>query len=161
MIKKYKSNEISELVEILKNDGVIAVPTDTVYGLCAKMNSQKARKQLEYIKERLSNKSYPIMCNNIKQIKNLAIVTRKIEKLINTFMPGPITLVLKKSDKVPEFINKGSIEIGIRMATTKELQKIIEFLGEPVLMTSANKSGEDVCKTIEELKKNYLKLMLY
>ena len=44
MIKKYKSNEISKLVEILKNDGVIAVPTDTVYGLCANMNSIKVRK---------------------------------------------------------------------------------------------------------------------
>ena len=152
MIKKYKSNEISKLVEILKNDGVIAVPTDTVYGLCANMNSIKVRKKLELIKERLPNKSFPIMCNNIEQIKNIAIITEKIEKLINTFMPGPITLVLKKSKKVPNYINEGSFEIGVRMATTKELQKIIELLGEPVLMTSANKSGENVCKTIEEIE---------
>lgn len=152
MIKKYKSNEISKLVEILKNDGVIAVPTDTVYGLCANMNSIKVRKKLELIKERLPNKSFPIMCNNIEQIKNIAIITEKIEKLINTFMPGPITLVLKKSKNVPNYINEGSFEIGVRMATTKELQKIIELLGEPVLMTSANKSGENVCKTIEEIE---------
>ena len=152
MIKKYKSNEISKLVEILKNDGVIAVPTDTVYGLCANMNSIKVRKKLELIKERLPNKSFPIMCNNIEQIKKIAIITEKIEKLINTFMPGPITLVLKKSKNVPNYINEGSFEIGVRMATTKELQKIIELLGEPVLMTSANKSGENVCKTIEEIE---------
>ena len=50
MVKKYKPNEINKLVEILKNDGVIAVPTDTVYGLCANMNSLKARKKLELIK---------------------------------------------------------------------------------------------------------------
>lgn len=153
MIKKYKPNEINKLVEILKNDGIIAVPTDTVYGLCAKMNSLKARKKLELIKERLPNKSFPIMCNNIEQIKNIAVVTEDIEKLINAFMPGPITLVLKKSNKVPKYINEGSTEIGVRMATTKELHKIIELLGEPVLMTSANKSGEDVCKTIEEIEK--------
>ena len=153
MIKKYKPNEINKLVEILKNDGIIAVPTDTVYGLCANMNSLKARKKLELIKERLPNKSFPIMCNNIEQIKNIAVVTEDIEKLINAFMPGPITLVLKKSNRVPNYINEGSTEIGVRMATTKELHKIIELLGEPVLMTSANKSGEDVCKTIEEIEK--------
>ena len=152
MIKKYMPNEISKIAEILKNDGVIAVPTDTVYGLCANMHSLKARKKLELIKKRLPNKSFPIMCSNIEQIKNIAIVTDKTKKLINTFMPGPITLVLKKSKKVPNYINEGSTEIGVRMATTKELQKIIELLGEPVLMTSANKSGENVCKTIEEIE---------
>jgi len=150
MIKKYKSNEIDKIVEILKNDGVVAVPTDTVYGLCANMNSVKAKTKLELIKKRLPNKSYPIMCNNIDQIKDLAIVTPKIEKLINAFMPGPITLIIKKTEKVPNYIHEKNV--GIRMATTKELKKIIELLGAPVLMTSANKSGETVCKTIEEIE---------
>ena len=152
MVKKYKPNEINKLVEILKNDGVIAVPTDTVYGLCARMDSLKVRKKLEKIKERLPNKSFPIMCSNIEQIKKIAIVTEKTEQIINTFMPGPITLVLNKSENVPNYINEGSTEIGIRMATTKELKEIIERMGIPVLMTSANKSGEDVCKTIEEIE---------
>ena len=61
MVKKYKPNEINKLVEILKNDGVIAVPTDTVYGLCARMDSFNVRKKLEKIKERLPNKSFPVM----------------------------------------------------------------------------------------------------
>lgn len=153
MIKKYKSNEIEKLVEILKNEGVIAVPTDTVYGLCASANSPKVIKKLELVKERLPNKSFPIMCGDTKQIKEIGIVTEKIEKLINTFMPGPITLILKKSERIPNFINKGSSEIGVRMATTEELQKVIELLGVPVFMTSANKSGENPCETIEEIEK--------
>ena len=158
MIKKYKSNEIKDLVEILRNDGVIAVPTDTVYGLCVRMYSEEARKKLETIKERLPNKSFPIMCNNTEQIESLANITNKTKKLINTFMPGPITLVLRKAKTVPEYINRGSCEIGVRMATTKELQEIIELLGEPILMTSANKSGKDVCKTIEEIEEKLPKI---
>ena len=150
MIKKYKSNEIDKIVEILKNDGVVAVPTDTVYGLCANMNSEKAKTKLELIKKRLPNKSFPIMCANIEQIKDLAIVTQKIEKLINTFMPGPITLIIKKTEKVPNYIHEKNV--GVRMATTKELQKIIDLLGTPILLTSANKSGETECKTIEEIE---------
>lgn len=158
MIKRYKKNEIKKLVEILKNDGVIAVPTDTVYGLCSDMNSKKARKKLKLIKERLPNKSFPIMCSDIEQVKKIAIVTEQIEKIINTFMPGPITVVLKKSKNIPYFINEGSTEIGVRIATTKELQKIIELLGSPILMTSANKSGEAVCKTIEEIEEKLPKI---
>ena len=158
MIKKYKSNEIEKLVEILNNDGVAAVPTDTIYGLCAKMYSKEAREKLTLVKERLPDKSFPIMCGNIEQIKNIGKVTKKTEKLIKTFMPGPITLVLRKSKNVPSYINEGSIEVGVRMATTKELQKIIELLGMPILMTSANKSGENVCETIEEIEEKLPKV---
>ena len=153
MVKKYKTNEINKLVEILKNDGVIAVPTDTVYGLCARMDSLNARKKLEKIKQRPSNKYFPIMCSNIEQIKSIAVVTKKTEIMINTFMPGPITLLLKKLEDVPNYIKEGDPKIAIRMATTKELKEIIELMGIPILMTSANKSGEEVCKTIEEIAK--------
>ena len=61
MIKKYKQNEINELVDILNKDGVISVPTDTVYGICAKINSEKAYKKIIEIKKRPNTKPLPIM----------------------------------------------------------------------------------------------------
>lgn len=148
----YKKTQIEELSNILKNDGVIAVPTDTVYGLCACMNSKKAREKLIEIKNRPENKAFPIMCNSIEQIKSIAKVDEKTEKIIKAFMPGPITLVLLKGEKVPKYINKGSNEIGIRMATSKPLEELIEKVGSPIFMTSANLSGEPVCKTIKEIE---------
>ena len=69
-MKIYKQTETQELANILKSDGVIAVPTDTVYGLCARMNSEKAREKLIELKHRPENKVFPIMCNSIKQIKS-------------------------------------------------------------------------------------------
>ena len=96
MIKRYKQNEINKLAEILKNDGIISVPTDTVYGICARINSLKAHDKLIAIKQRPITKLLPIMCADEKQIKNIALVDKKAEKLIHTFMPGPITLILKK-----------------------------------------------------------------
>lgn len=148
----FKENEIDEIAQILKNDGVIAVPTDTVYGLCARMNSKKARENLIKIKNRPQNKNFPIMCANLEQIKEIAQVSEKSEKIIQSFMPGPITLIFLKSANVPEFVNKGSNEIGIRMATSKALEELILKLGEPIYMTSANLSGKPVCKSQNEIK---------
>ncbi len=87
MVKRYKENEIEELADILKNDGVICVPTDTVYGLCARINSQAAYNKLVAIKKRPVNKAFPIMCADEEQIKNVAIVCEEAEKLIKEFMP--------------------------------------------------------------------------
>ena len=157
-MKIYNNTEIEELSNILKNDGVLAVPTDTVYGICARMNSKKARENLIEIKNRPENKAFPIMCNSIDQIKSIAKIDERIEKIINAFMPGPITLVLLKGEKVPSFINEGSNEIGVRMATSKALEELIEKVGSPIFMTSANISGNPVCQTIEEIKKTLQKI---
>ena len=70
MIKRYKEDEIEKLVQILKNDGVISVPTDTVFGICARMNSQIAHDKLVKIKKRPINKAFPVMCANEEQIKS-------------------------------------------------------------------------------------------
>lgn len=154
-MERYKENEISILADILKNDGVICVPTDTVYGLCTRINSNEAYKKLVEIKNRPSNKSFPVMCKDKEQIKSIAEVDEKAEKLIDAFMPGAVTLVLNK--KKEAFVNNRGLqdtdEIGIRMAPTKEIRELIEKIESPIFMTSANKSGEEVCKSIEEIEK--------
>lgn len=153
MIRRYNKNEITELAEILKNDGVISVPTDTVYGLCCKINSKKAYEKLLDIKERPINKAFPIMCLNEEQIREIGIVDKKIERIISVFMPGPITLILNKRKGIDDYITNGKNTIAVRMATSKVLEELIKKVGSPLFMTSANKSGEPECKKIEEIEK--------
>lgn len=153
-MKRYNKNQIKELSNILKNDGVISVPTDTVYGICGSIKSIKAQTKLKEIKGRPASKPFPIMCADIEQIKSVAMVDNKSEKIIKEFMPGPITIVLRKNEKIPQYINNGKETIAIRMATSNELKELIKSLGCPIFMTSANKSGEEVCKTLEDIEKN-------
>lgn len=153
MAKIYNENEIDELVYILKNDGVISVPTDTVYGLCGKIDSKKAYEKLLEIKERPINKAFPIMCVDEKQIREIGIVDENVEKLISKFMPGPITLILEKNEKLDDYITNGKNTIAVRIATTKALAEIIRKVGTPLFMTSANKSGEPECKNIGEIER--------
>ena len=154
MIKRYKQTEIEKIVQILKNDGIISIPTDTVYGICARINSKVAHDKLIKAKERPIDKSFPVMCKNEEQIKSIAIADQKAEKLIKTFMPGPITIVLRKKEELPNYITNGKDTIAIRMATSKTIEEIINKLGSPIFMTSANQSGKKECTNLEEIEKN-------
>lgn len=158
-LKRYVESQIEELVEILKNDGVISVPTDTVYGICARVSSQKAYDKLFHIKNRSSNKIFPVMCASSEQIKSIAQVDERIEKLMCAFMPGPVTLVLNKKREALSYINnRGSEEfheLAVRVAPTEVLKQLINMVGSPLFMTSANQSGEPVCQTLEDIEKAF------
>ena len=151
-IKRYTQNEIDKLANILRNDGVISVPTDTVYGVCARINSEIAYTKLIHLKGRPISKPFPIMCADKKQIKDIAIVDEKAEKIIDAFMPGPITLVLNKNRNLPNYVNNGKDIIAVRMATSKALEKLIRKVGSPIFMTSANQSGKATCTNLEEIE---------
>ena len=153
MIKRYKQNEIEELAEILKNDGVISVPTDTVYGVCARINSVKAYHKLMEVKMRPVTKLLPVMCADEDQIKSIAVVDENAEKLIRAFMPGPITLILNKRPEVPAYINNGQATIAIRMATSKAIEELIKKVESPIFMSSANQSGKPPSTTLDEIEK--------
>lgn len=153
MIKGYKENEIEKLVKILNNDGIISVPTDTVFGICARINSEVAHDKLIAIKNRPIKKAFPVMCANKEQIKSIAVVNEVAEKLIKSFMPGPITLVLKKKENLPEYVTNGKDTIAVRMATSETIKKLILELKSPIFMTSANQSGEPTCTSLEEIEK--------
>ena len=152
MIKRYKQTQIDELAEIIKNDGVISVPTDTVYGLCARISTQKAHDKLIAIKNRPEEKAFPVMCANIEQIKSIAIVDKTAEKIITAFMPGPLTVVLKKNKEIADYITNGKDTIAVRMATSDVLKEIIEKVKSPLFMTSANISGQPTCNNLDEIE---------
>lgn len=152
-MKRYKQSEIDELAEILKRDGVISVPTDTVYGVCARMNSVKAHDKLVIVKKRPETKLFPVMCADEEQIKSIAIVDEKAEKLIRAFMPGPITLILKKNPQIPDYVSNGGTTIAVRMATSKALEDLIRKINSPIFMSSANQSGEPTCTNLDEIEK--------
>lgn len=127
------------------------------YGICARIHSVKAYHKLVSIKNRPTNKSFPVMCADEEQIKSIAIVDDKAEKLIQAFMPGPITLILNKRSEVLNYINNRgdttTSEMAIRMAPTKVLEELIYKVGGPIFMTSANQSGQSICKGLDEIEK--------
>ena len=153
MIRRYNENEVEQLADILKDDGVISVPTDTVYGICARINSKKAHDKLIALKNRPITKAFPIMCADERQIKSIAVVDARAEKLIRAFMPGPITLVLNRNNTLSEYVTNGKDTIAVRMVTSKVLEELIRKTESPLFMTSANKSEEPECTNLDDIEK--------
>ena len=144
-------NDISLLADLLDKNEVICVPTDTVYGLCVKTNSFSAYNNLVNIKDRPTNKLFPVMCSDIDQIKDIAIVNDRAEKILEEFMPGPITIILKIKNNPKNYIRLNQDTVAVRLATSSSLKKIIKLVDCPLFMTSANKSGHSPCKNIDEV----------
>ena len=138
-------------IEYLLDDEVVALPTETVMGVAIKASSLEAYDKLVEVKNRPSNKAFPFVVSSVEEIKKYAEVDEVIEKVIKAFMPGPLTIILKKKDSVNDKITNGKDTIAIRIPLDPTLLKIVKGLKEPILLTSANKSGEDPALSSEEV----------
>ena len=138
-------------IEYLNDDEVISLPTETVMGLAIKASSILAYNKLIEIKNRPLNKAFPFIVSSIEDIDKYAYVDEITRKVINAYMPGPLTIILRKKESVDSRVTNGQDTIAIRIPNDKTLLKIVKELKEPILLTSANKSGEPPCLSSEEV----------
>ena len=122
-MKIYKSNEIKELANILKNDGVVSVPTDTVYGLCCKINSKESFDKLVEVKNRPANKSFPIVCLNENQIEKIAIIENSLSSENSSVFKSLPALI--KSQLLMDRDPHGNVQVS-KIETEKLLISMIE-----------------------------------
>lgn len=134
---KYTKNDLEIIASKLLNKELIAFPTDTVFGLACVMDEQAIKKVYE-AKGRDFNKPLPVMCSNIEMIEEIAYIDEKTKKIINNFMPGALTIVFKKKENVAEYVTQGKQTIGIRVPDDEWIIKLINTIGKPIMVTSAN-----------------------
>ena len=147
---------IKKIDEVLKNDGVIAFVTDTVWGLGCLPESEKAVKKIYEIKHREAKKPLILMSYDIYPLLNY--VKNPVEKegqiLIKKYFPGALTVVLDKSKNTPDYITSGMPTVGIRVPDNETFAEICRNIEGGVLATtSANISGEPPALTYEEAVK--------
>lgn len=120
-------------------DGKLVVyPTETVYGIAADIFNQRAVKNLYITKSRPFDMPLSVAVADKRMIKDIAIVSRPVEKLIDAFLPGPLTIIAKKNPEVPDIVTSMSQEIGIRIPDDKIAAELIKQFGGPITATSAN-----------------------
>ena len=134
--------------------GILAFPTDTVFGLGCTINEDAIKKIYE-AKGRSFDKPLPMMCNGLDMIKSVAYVSSDAEKIINKFVPGALTLIFNKKEHIDDYVTNGKNTIGIRVPDDEWILDIITKLNQPILVTSANLSDtgsltkwEDVYKQL-------------
>lgn len=129
--------------KLLLDDQVIAVPTETVYGLAASIYSEKGIRKIFNLKKRSLSNPLIIHISQYNQFKNLTSISNKeIEKIIEAFWPGPLTIIAPaKVDQVSATIRANFATVAIRMPKHPDLQKLIDEVG-PIVAPSANLSGK-------------------
>ncbi|MFC2041631.1 L-threonylcarbamoyladenylate synthase [Chloroflexota bacterium] len=144
--------QIEQGVSILKQGGIVAYPTDTVYGLGASAGIPEAIEGVYKVKERPLNMPLPLLLADVSQITRVAEPATPIAwLLINSFLPGALTLVLPKSSSVPDTITAGGRTVAVRIPCHPVPIALIEGLGSPIVGTSANLSGKPSPLTAEEV----------
>jgi L-threonylcarbamoyladenylate synthase len=146
-------NQVDEGIAILKKGGIVAYPTDTVYGLGASMTNIAAVERIFEVKGRPKGIALPLLVADREQIKQIAkSIPPAAWLLIYNFLPGALTIVLNKSDAVPDIISGGGKTIAIRIPDHPTPLALIKGLGQPIVGTSANLSGQPSPLTAEEVR---------
>lgn len=135
---------------------LLIFPTDTVYGIGCSIYDIYNIDRIYEIKKRDKSKPLACLCYDINQIQDIAYVDDLAKKLINNFLPGGLTLILKSKPKIKELI--GYDTIGVRIPDCDVALSILKEMG-PMLTTSVNDSGEVPLNEYEEIVKKYDKLV--
>ena len=133
----------TEALKILKAGKVVALPTETVYGLGASIDSKKGLKQIFQIKKRPFFDPLIVHCYDIKQAESLTLGNIfPAKELYSHFSPGPLTLVLPKHKKVSSLITAGKNTVALRIPAHPLMRSILKELGTPIAAPSANLFGK-------------------
>jgi L-threonylcarbamoyladenylate synthase len=152
-----KTTNLNEAIEALINEEVIAIPTETVYGLAGNAFSEKALNKIFTLKNRPFYNPLIIHIKSIEYLENVAIEIPEIAmNLANTFWPGPLTLVLKKHPRISDIISAGKDTVAIRLPNHPMALALLEKLDFPLAAPSANPFGS-ISPTTAEHVLNYFK----
>lgn len=145
--------DIKRISEILLGCGVLAFPTETVFGLGVLANSVENYNKLVKVKNRRPDKPFTLMFSNIEQVNKYLEIDETSRKIITNCMPGPLTLILKAKKGIPECIDHGTGFVGIRMPDDKFVLEMINSVNDALFVPSCNKADQPPCKNAEEVSR--------
>ncbi len=140
--ENFKKEELKDAITALKNNGVIAIPTETVYGLAAYAFSKKAIKKIYEVKQRPKEKPLIVLIGNMNQLKQIVReIPNWVKKSLSKLWPGPVTIILPKKEEVPREVTAGLSKVAVRMPNHPIPLLLANEVG-PIVAPSANISGE-------------------
>ena len=142
---------IRKLADTLKEGGVIAYPTDTIYGLGCDLYQKDAIRRIHHLKRHTKNKRLSIICADLKDISNYAYVPDYAYRIMRTLIPGPYTFILEATKLVPKIMLTNQKTVGIRVPDNTIPLALVRELGHPIITTSVTKPDESLYNEPEEI----------
>lgn len=137
--------KILQAVNVLRNGGVIAYPTGTVFGFGADVHNKKALEKVYRIKNTSPKKHKPFsfLCADLSEISKYAVVPNSAYRLMKRLVPGPYTFILEATRDVPKMSISNRKTVGIRVPEHPVARAILEELGSPIISTSAQREDDE------------------
>ncbi|MBN1997460.1 threonylcarbamoyl-AMP synthase [candidate division KSB1 bacterium] len=149
-----QSDRIRKAAEILQAGGIIGYPTETVYGIGCSVFDSEAVNKIYKLKNRDKSKALIVIAADLIQISDLVeTIPESAERLMESFWPGPLTIVFKVSSRLKEFAFRKSKTIAIRIPDSPICLTLLKVCGFPLVSTSANRSSEPDSTTAEQVEK--------
>ncbi len=153
MLSPELEQQVNQALDILRRDGVVAYPTDTLYGLGAAGFSLMGVGRVFEIKGRPYSMALPLLLADTQDISQVAVGVPEIAyTLAKRFWPGPLTLVLKRHPMVPYLVTANKETIGVRVPDHPVPRALARGLGAPITGTSANRTGGPDARTADEVR---------
>lgn len=149
--KLYELSELHLIANHARNGEIIAFPTETVYGLGVIFDDKKAFENLVKVKDRAADKPFTLMVGFVRDIDNYANVNERTKAIIEAFLPGELTIIVEAKENLPPHVTFGSKYIGIRVSADHNVANLINLIGKPLLVPSANKRNEKPALTSDEV----------
>ena len=144
---------IQKIIKILNNDGLIVIPTDTIYAFATSIKNKKGVERLAKIKNiKLKKANFSLICQDLKDVsKYTKPFDRKTFKTLKNALPGPFTFILNANNNISKIFNSNKKEIGIRIPNHKFIRTLVEELNHPLICSSVNDEDEIVKYTTDPL----------
>ncbi|MDO5719811.1 MAG: L-threonylcarbamoyladenylate synthase [Actinomycetaceae bacterium] len=134
---------VNRTVELLRDGGVIAMPTDSGYAICTSMGNKEGMETIRRIRDLDEKHNFSFLCHNFSQLGNLVIVDNKAFRTIKALTPGPYTFILRGTKEIPRrTLNKKKQTVGVRIPEHTITQAIVAELGEPLMCSTLILPGE-------------------
>ena len=146
--------DLSKAITALLNGKVIVYPTDTLYGLGADIFNEDAVSKIFEIKKRPTDNPLPIAVSDPEMLEKIAFLDEKSAKLVESFLPGKLTLILRKKDVVPDIVTGGLDKVAVRIPNNDVSLNIISKFG-PITATSANIHGDKTPVIINDISMQF------
>lgn len=147
---------VQRAAEEISAGRLVGIPTETYYGLAANPDNPSAVSLLFSVKKRPAHKPILLLASEIQQLDQyVKYIPSQYQTYIETYWPGPLTLIFPANDDLPETLTAGTGTIGIRLTPHPIARELINLLGHPITATSANISNEEPARTADQVRRTF------
>ncbi len=151
---------IRRAVDVLERCGVIAYPTDTVYGLGCDLMNKHAIERLYLIKRMERSHPLAFVCPDLSDIARYAFVDNQVYRVLRRYLPGPYTFILPATKEVPKLVHMKRKNVGIRVPACEATRALARELGRPIISSTAARPGEEPMVDPAEIDEEFKGLAL-